>query len=61
MDAMDVDEPSVDKNGLLAPVSELPARAFISIEYPGIVNNHEKAMETLGGLQAVEQVRIDSS
>nr|CDS28332.1 elongator complex protein 2 [Hymenolepis microstoma] len=35
--------------------STLPSREFFVLRYPGIVNNHERAIETLGGLQALNK------
>lgn len=33
----------------------LPKRSFRVVEYPGIVKNPEKALKTLGGLDAIDE------
>lgn len=38
----------------------IPNRTYSCIEYPGIVNNVNKAIETLGGLQSVAHVLADT-
>lgn len=39
-----------------APIHPLPTRQFICIEYPGYIKNVHKAIETVGGLNAIYQV-----
>ena len=34
----------------------LPFRSFHVIEYPGLVNNPDRAVETMGGLGSIENV-----
>ncbi|KAM7539777.1 hypothetical protein Aperf_G00000042885 [Anoplocephala perfoliata] len=36
--------------------STLPHREFYVLRYPGIVNNHDRAIETLGGLQTLNKM-----
>jgi hypothetical protein len=40
-----------------APKYRIPNTEFINIEYPGKVQNHERAFENLGGLQLLEKVK----
>jgi Tau95 Triple barrel domain len=44
-----------------APKHLIPNTEYISIEYPGKVQNHERAFENLGGIQLLEKVRRDPS
>eukprot|EP01125_Pyxidicula_operculata_P011073 TRINITY_DN3616_c0_g3_i1.p1 TRINITY_DN3616_c0_g3~~TRINITY_DN3616_c0_g3_i1.p1 ORF type:complete len:635 (+),score=194.89 TRINITY_DN3616_c0_g3_i1:166-2070(+) len=39
----------------MARVSELPKKEYICIEYPGIVKNVDKAIETLGGSDSINK------
>lgn len=34
------------------------SRNLVSIQYPGVVNNPDKAIETLGGMKAISKVKI---
>jgi hypothetical protein len=41
-----------------APKHHIPSTEFVNIEYPGKVQNHERAFENLGGIDLLEKVRL---
>jgi len=49
-----------EPNVAVAVKHPLPTRKVMSIEYPAIIKNLDKALETLGGDQAVLEVSIKS-
>jgi hypothetical protein len=44
-----------------ADVKPLPSKKLICVEYPGNVKNVDKAVETLGGINSIQRVRLISS
>lgn len=42
--------------GDLLKVSFTPERKFVCVSYPGIVQNVDKALATLGGIKAIQKV-----
>jgi hypothetical protein len=44
--------------GSTAPVLPIPKQQFLSVEYPGIIQNLDKALETLGGVEKIQEVRF---
>jgi hypothetical protein len=40
-----------------APIRPLPTRQIVCVEYPGYIKNINKAIETLGGINAIHKVR----
>lgn len=50
---------SADVNGEEKPTDNgLTGQNFVCLQYPGVVENIQKAFETVGGLEDLSQVRI---
>ncbi|KAJ1627878.1 hypothetical protein T492DRAFT_595314, partial [Pavlovales sp. CCMP2436] len=47
--------------GTLCAAGRLPAEEALCVEYPGFVRDTERALETLGGLDAIALARHDDS
>lgn len=43
-------------SSLMAEVKDLPTQRYLSVEFPGVVKNLDKALGTLGGASALLEV-----
>ena len=48
----------VDISSRQAPYYPIPEKHFTSVEHPGIIKNVNSAVDTLGGLKPLHEVRL---
>lgn len=51
--------PSKEGPSDIAPIHQLPGAAFLTIEYPGYIKNHEKALKSIGGTEYIARSVAD--